>query len=313
MKNTLFISLIFFSSSAVFAMEDGKIPARTGLMSMAEMVKGLEDAGVIEKTSQCSPDSIITHNGIQFSFDDPRDLVDLRASIEASEARAKLQEYFQHNTSQPLISQATPVVETPYTRCYFTPDIQNAFLNCIDKEKKGMRGAFFRFTLYQPALRIAQGIRARELAVKLIIDRAQWNYVDDYSKKLVESNDFASPLKLIIDNGGVVCKMDKKRFAHIKGHFEIMHHKFMIFESIDGKKLLWNGSWNVTGQASSKSSENVMVTDNQDAIAAFEKEYAVLESFSSPVPSAECVTKRDNELGGSANFGRVMNGIPELK
>lgn len=85
----------------------------------------------------------------------------------------------------------------------------------------------------------------------------------------------------------------------------------MIFENVNGRRLLWNGSWNATGQASLKNSENVMVVNDPEAIAAFEKEYSTLRNLSSIVTSADCITPRDRE-GSNANFARRMNGIPEV-
>lgn len=197
----------------------------------------------------------------------------------------------------------------PYTRCYFTPNIKDAFLQCISQEQKGMRGAFYRFTLYDVAKCIVEGIKQRKISVNLVIDGDHFKKEDSRNSNF--KGEFCSPLKLIIDNDGSVYAMNKPRFKGNMGNFETMHQKFMIFESVNGKKLLWQGSWNATGQASSKNSECVMVVDAQDAIKRFEKEYETLLGYSDRVTAAECITKRDTEES-SANFARDMNGIPRL-
>jgi phosphatidylserine/phosphatidylglycerophosphate/cardiolipin synthase-like enzyme len=189
---------------------------------------------------------------------------------------------------------------TPYTRCYFTPNIKDAFLNCIANEQEAVRGAFFRFTLYDAAQAIVKGLKEREITAKLVVDG---NHISD---------DFCSPLKLILDNGGKVLQVSQNRFQNNPGKFEIMHHKFMIFrKNIENKKILWTGSWNATGQASGKNCENVMVTDNQEMIAEFEKEMIELKKISTALTAQGCVSTKD--MDPKINFARRMNGIPELK
>lgn len=201
--------------------------------------------------------------------------------------------------SETASTNAQPAV-TPYTRYYFNSDIKGAFLNCIANEQEAVRGAFYRFTLYGAAEAIVKGIKERNITAKIVVDGEH------------TSKDFCSPLKLIIQGGGKVFQVSKSRFTDKPGKFEIMHHKFMIFRSnIDGKKLLWTGSWNATGQASDKNSENVMIINDQDAIAKFEEEMIALKGISTALTPQTCVSLKDTDP--AINFARRMNGIPELK
>lgn len=189
---------------------------------------------------------------------------------------------------------------TPYTRCYFTPNIKDAFLNCIANEQEAVRGAWYRFTLYDAAQAIVKGMKERGITAKLVVD----------NKHI--SDDFCSPLKLIIENGGLVFQLTQKRFDENAGKFEIMHHKFMIFrKNINGRKLLWTGSWNATGQAAGKNCENVMITDNPEIVAKFEAEMAALKKISTVLTAQACASAKDSDP--RINFARSMNGIPKLK
>lgn len=246
---SFFISIVLISSSAVYGMDKGKKPAKTGLLSMTEMADHLEQEG----SSSASPMSI---------------------------------------TAQ--------LAPTPYTRYYFTPDIKDAFLNCIANEQEAVRGAFFRFTLYDAAKAIVKGMKEREITAKLVVDG---NHTSD---------DFCSPLKLIVDNGGKVLQVSQNRFQNNPGKFEIMHHKFMIFrKNIENKKLLWTGSWNATGQASGKNCENVIITDDQKAVEKFEEEMIELKKISTALTAQACVSAKDTDH--EINFARRMNGIPEIQ
>jgi phosphatidylserine/phosphatidylglycerophosphate/cardiolipin synthase-like enzyme len=192
----------------------------------------------------------------------------------------------------------TELATTPYMRCYFTPNIKDAFLNCIANEQEAVRGAWYRFTLYDAARAIVKGIQEKNIAAKIVIS-------SDHREK-----DFCSALKLILEHGGTVLEIFQQRFAHTQGYYQHMHHKFMIFgRNIENKKLLWTGSWNATGQASNKNCENVMIVDDQEAVANYEKEMVELEKLSTALTVQRCVSQKDHEPNALA---RDMNGIPRL-
>lgn len=260
-KLSLLFSFLLISSSAAYSMEKGEAST-------------LPDADVYQ---------ILADSGVTYSQD--------AASSSSSSSGSS------HSETS---SSKAQIAVIPYHESYFTPDIRAAFLNCIENETEGLRGAFFRFTLYDAAQSIVKGIQERDITAKLVVDGKH------------TSDDFCSPLKLIIQGGGKVFLASKNRFENKPGKFEIMHHKFMIFrKNIEGKKLLWTGSWNATGQASDKNCENVIVTNDPNMIAKFEEEMIKLKEISTALTSATCVSSKDTDK--SINFARRMNGIPELK
>jgi hypothetical protein len=62
----------------------------------------------------------------------------------------------------------------------------------------------------------------------------------------------------------------------------LMHHKFFIFEhnSLQGKRLLWSGTYNATEPAEDKNCEDVIISDEQPLIDAFYKEFEDMKSHS---------------------------------
>lgn len=277
MKKSVFILVALLLSPAVHAMENG-----TNNFDMSKILESLdavkEAQGVAEVVKR-SEETVITYTS-------------------------------QDNNANN--SQAVAVhTENPYTKCYFTPNIKAAFLSCIANESKGMRGAWYRFTLYDVAQAIVKGIKEKGIAVNFVIDSDHFKKTDPNNKNF--KGEFCSPLKLVIDNGGSVYSMETARFPKNQGYFETLHEKWTVFENVNGKKLLWSGSWNATGQASLKNSEHVIVLDDADAIAQFEQEFVALKACSKIMPANECYSPRDTETDarGTANFARRMNGIPE--
>lgn len=265
-----------------------------------------KNAELMAQIAQYFPD-ISRPKDLPSLLNDHNTLKKILAALSQLDEPAKNSESQHSNTnntagsSSHAIAAASPATAPAilYSPCYFANDIKGVFLNCIHNEQEALHGAWYRFTLYDAAQAIVQGIQKRNIAAKLIVDE---QHITD---------DFCSPLKQIIDNGGSVFKKNKMRHANNPGKFEIMHHKFMIFRrNLNDKKLLWTGSWNATGQASLKNCENVTIIDDPKAIAKFEKEFADIEQLSTQLTSGQCVSRKDSD--SSINFARRMNGIPQI-
>ena len=195
------------------------------------------------------------------------------------------------------------VLAARFPQVHFSPGIKEVLIELIRKEQKRMRGAWYRFTLYEPAQAIVKRIKKKGVLVSLILDQGQFgNNTPKYP------GDFCEGLKIVVEAGGKVYKKTEMRNEENEGNFEIMHHKFMIFdENVGGKKLLWTGSFNATGQADLKNCENVVILDDERAIARFESEYAELVKLSRLLTAAGCTSRKTGEV---AEVARRMNGIP---
>jgi phosphatidylserine/phosphatidylglycerophosphate/cardiolipin synthase-like enzyme len=189
---------------------------------------------------------------------------------------------------------------------YFSPNnIQDVLVKLIDEEKKQLRGAWYRFTLYKPAQAIAERIKNR-VAVSLVIDKS--NFGGAFKN---DEGDFCEGLALIARKGGEIYRKETDRNPQNKGNFEIMHHKFMIFDNnVVGKKLVGTGSFNGTGQADLKSDENWVIMDDPDVVAKFEVEHATLLALSKKLSLEECTSAKTKKKDRKTNFAREMNGIP---
>ena len=218
-----------------------------------------------------------------------------------------------------------------FPHVYFSPNtIQDVLIKLISEESRQLRGAWYRFTLYKPAQAIVEAITERKVKVSFVID--QGNFGD--SKEVadakrarnaqrkkerkfneiekVDEGDFCEGLALIASNDGKIYRKRRPRHPQNPGKFEIMHHKFMIFESTVAGKLVGTGSFNGTGQANQKSDENWVVLDDPDVIKKFEKEHQELVAFSDnkPLRPEECASEKTRKADGQTNWSRRMNGIP---
>ncbi len=282
MKKLIIIAASLLSFSAIYSMDKGESPAKN-TFSTSDMRASL---GEIEIKPEAKRSYYYEGNEV----DEFSQIIERKVKAAGSSSSSQADKAV-------VPSQTAPVL--PYPRCYFSNDIKAAFLNCIANEQKGMRGAWYRFTLYDAASAMVKGMKERNMTIKLVIDE----------KHLTD--DFCSPLRQVINNGGTVFKITQKGFSHNPGNFEIMHHKFMIFrKNVNDKKLLWTGSWNATGQASSKNWEDALIIDDSETIARYEERMTELEKHSVAIQSNQCVSGKDTDP--SINFARRMNGIPQL-
>lgn len=231
----------------------------------------------------------VTSKGIAIDFDFDEDLKHITSGIgkkELIEDKKPLAKTTKAKTKK------LPLVQFP--QAYFSPGIKDVFIKFIHDEQEKLEGAWYRFTLYKAAQAIVEGIKTRNIAVTLAVNR-------DYT------SDFCSPLKLIIDGGGKVFKKNKGRASAQQEEYEHLHHKFMIFHNnVSNKKLLWTGSFNATGQANVNNFENVIIIDDPVTIAKFQTEFANILTYCTPIEATDCIAEEKNV----SKYSYDMNDIP---
>jgi phosphatidylserine/phosphatidylglycerophosphate/cardiolipin synthase-like enzyme len=191
-------------------------------------------------------------------------------------------------------SVATQTESHPLLGGYFSTKIEPVILKLISEEKKSVLGAQYRFTLYSIAQALVDRMtKKKKLEVGIMVNH-------DYK------DDSCAALRLLLENNAKVHSVKTlPRVQKNPGRFEIMHHKFFLFSRSGGSPLLVTGSFNLTGQASGKNSENILVTDDPEAIASFKQEYAYLFQNSNPIAKSSCYGPTNR-----SDFARKINGIP---
>ena len=176
----------------------------------------------------------------------------------------------------------------PLPACAFSPDIKGLLIHFINAEQESIRGAVYRFTLYDIAKMLCAKQNANpEVPVQLCVNQ-------DFKQ------DFCAALRLMVKKGiPISCNESENQY-------ETMHHKFLIFsKNQKDKKLLWTGSFNFTGNAHKNNWENVMVTSSPKAIKEFEEQFAYLKKNSRQLSVQELVCSANK-----SQFARAMNCIP---
>jgi len=164
-----------------------------------------------------------------------------------------------------------------FPQANFCPDLDALLSKLIVQEQEDIKGAFFRFTLYNLAENMAKKLDERDpFHVTMVVDKSN-----------IEQ-DFCEALKLIAAHKGEVRKTDDDDRQ--------MHHKFMLFQhNHDNKPLVWTGSFQGTGQ-SCRNWENVVVLDDEQSIRAFRDEFASRLKDSKPIEQWELDKKKAASL-----------------
>ena len=146
---------------------------------------------------------------------------------------------------------------------FFSPDddLQSLLIKLIDAEQHSIRLAIFSFTDGQIAQALLQA-KARGIDIEIITDisslRDKFNKIDLLRKNGVTVHVY-NPANLTIYNN-------------------IMHNKFVIFgKNVNGKSLVWTGSFNFTKSAKIYNQENVVILDSIHLIARYNKQFSVLK------------------------------------
>ncbi len=152
----------------------------------------------------------------------------------------------------------------PFCTVYFTPrdDLKSLLIACIKEERKSIDCAMYMFTEKTIAQEILQAY-LRGIKVRIILDPISMD--SKFGKGLFLKN-----------NGMHICVFEP---SFLNPYIEpIMHHKFFIFgynERLQ-RPLVWTGSYNCTASASRLHEENVIITDDVQAIEEYKKCFSMM-------------------------------------
>ncbi len=157
---------------------------------------------------------------------------------------------------------------------FFSPDddLRSIMVSLIDAEKK--RILFAIYTLTDRAITKAL-IRAAERGVKIegVVDRSYGQ--ERYSRVCTLAN-AQIPLWVFQTSAN-------------ERESGLMHNKFMLFsQTVDGKALVWTGSYNFTNRASEKNEENVVILENKELFESYEKSFERLKKRSLQISGTVC-------------------------
>ena len=150
-----------------------------------------------------------------------------------------------------------------FKQALFSPDdnLQKMLVQLIDYEKEYILIAVFSFTDSVIANALINA-KKRGVQVEIVTDiscvRDRFNKID-----------------FLKENGIKVYIYNPRNMTVLNN---IMHHKFVIFgKNIDGKPLLWTGSFNFTKSAQMNNQENVLIVDERHLIERYQKQFAILK------------------------------------
>jgi phosphatidylserine/phosphatidylglycerophosphate/cardiolipin synthase-like enzyme len=159
------------------------------------------------------------------------------------------------------------------TRALFSSqdDVQGTLIGLIDNEKKQIRFAIYTMTDKELAKAFIRAFK-RGVRIEGVVDRSYGQ--TSFSTVHILAN-AEIPLWVF---------QPKK-----KGQYQgIMHNKFCIFEStLDGRSLVWTGSYNFTARASLRNEENVVILDSPKAVKAFRDYFDYLKKESLQISGAQ--------------------------
>lgn len=148
-------------------------------------------------------------------------------------------------------------------RALFSPDdaIKDILITLIDNEKKSIKIATYTFTEKELTHAILRA-HARGINVEIVTDRG---YAGDRFSRVRQFADKHIPIWVFQTD-------PDDRSAGL------MHNKFMLFEdSLFDRSILATGSYNYTKRAGTANQENVIITDSQDLIQSFRKQFDILK------------------------------------
>lgn len=146
-------------------------------------------------------------------------------------------------------------------KAFFAPDenLEKLLIYLIEQEKKKIVVAVFSFTnqaIAQALIRAHQ----RGVSVTVIVDES---CVQDRFNKLE-----------MLRNAGITVLVYVRKKQGIL--IDKMHHKFVIFsESLLGRRILWNGSFNFSRSAV-ENQENVIILEEPLIVDGFEQQHQLL-------------------------------------
>jgi phosphatidylserine/phosphatidylglycerophosphate/cardiolipin synthase-like enzyme len=150
-------------------------------------------------------------------------------------------------------------------KALFSPDddLKLVLIDLIEASKKQISIAAFSITDTDIARALIDA-KKRGVRIELVIDRD--NSENHYSK--VPLLRYAAIPIYIYPTMSVMAQGGRK---------PLMHNKFIIFDDVLGRGLLWTGSFNFTKQAGTINQENVLVLDTESVVSAYKKHFQVLK------------------------------------
>jgi phosphatidylserine/phosphatidylglycerophosphate/cardiolipin synthase-like enzyme len=182
--------------------------------------------------------------------------------------------------AQKMLFQSGSVVR----RVLFSPDddIKTVLIGLIEQEKKRIALAVFTITDKDIAQALIDA-HQRKVIVELVTDRG--TMVSEYSK-----------MPLLMKAGIAVYSYPKVKDMD-KARQSLMHNKFILFySSLQGKMLLWTGSFNLSRAASYSNQENVIVLDDAALISPYVQRFSLLKEGSDLVAGKPRFNAEEKEV-----------------
>lgn len=196
-----------------------------------------------------------------------------------------------------LLDEQNGLTEETLCQSHFAPNILGAILSFITKEQEEIVGAMYRFTHGHPA--------------RALVDRKRHGVKTEIILHREINVDLCIALRHMLQNGIGLFKTEKASNGDASEEYFNQHHKFLLFKNnLHNRPVLITGSCNFTYQAFCKNWENIIITDNPQAIESFGGEYAKLRAASRPLTHEECVSEKDTSPKGF--YSRRENQVEGL-
>ncbi|MDR3646674.1 MAG: phospholipase D-like domain-containing protein [Candidatus Babeliales bacterium] len=150
-------------------------------------------------------------------------------------------------------------------------DIISVLLELINSEKKSIKLAIYMLTHKDITAALINAKQERGITIEVVTGYD--GYHNSYSKfALLEQSSI--PMYLFGS-------------ANSKDYISaLMHNKFIIFEeNIEGKSLIWTGSFNFTKNAQAQNKENVIILEDSHIISLYKQEFEILKKHSELQPN----------------------------
>jgi len=174
-------------------------------------------------------------------------------------------------------------------KAFFTPqdNITENMVDLIENEQTSISIMIYFFTDMKIA-KALQRAQKRNVIIKLIVDHS-----------MATNPNYNRTLKKLRDT------------CHIRVYQPIedgiMHNKFVIFEkNINNKSLIWTGSFNFTHRAQYKNIENVVISNDQELVAAYQQIFDSFYKKSIDFKDVEDKPKKDTKI-----FIEVFDAVPQ--
>lgn len=148
-------------------------------------------------------------------------------------------------------------------QAFFSPDddLKNLLIQLINREKESIKMAIYSFTDGDIAQALINA-HNRGVTIEIITDSScvhdKFNKFEVLKKNQIPVHVYRCQTVTILNN--------------------IMHNKFVIFgKNIEGKSLVWTGSFNFTKSATLNNQENVVVLDEMHIIQRYTKQFVILK------------------------------------